>query len=101
MAQIVTTFEERAEGRVARVVIDNAVKLNVLNSALSAELEAAFRGLVGVEGLRAVVLAGEGGQALIGGADIREMAGLTPVTAGRSSPSCTTCVARSGRCRCR
>ena len=81
MAQIVTTFEERAEGRVARVVIDNAVKLNVLNSALSAELEAVFRGLAGAPGLRAVVLAGEGGRALIGGADIREMAGLTPVTA--------------------
>jgi hypothetical protein len=27
MAQIVTTFEERAEGRVARVVIDNAATL--------------------------------------------------------------------------
>ena len=50
MAQIVTTFEERAGGRVARVVVDNAAKLNVLNSALSAELEAAFRGLAGAAG---------------------------------------------------
>ena len=40
MAQIVTSFEERPEGLVARVVIDNAAKLNVLNSALSAFLQA-------------------------------------------------------------
>jgi len=81
MARIVTTFEERPEGRIAFVVVDNAAKLNVLNSALSAELEAAFRGLATTPGLRVVVLAGEGGRALIGGADIREMAGLTPATA--------------------
>ena len=81
MAQIVTSFEERPEGLVARVVIDNAAKLNVLNSALSAELEAAFRALAGKAGLRAAVLAGAGGRALIGGADIREMAGLNPATA--------------------
>jgi len=81
MAQIVTTFEERAEGRVARVVVDNQAKLNVLNSALSAELEAAFRALAADASLRAVVLAGAGERAMIGGADIREMAGLNPVTA--------------------
>jgi len=81
MAQIVTTFEERAEGRVAHVVVDNQAKLNVLNSALSAELEAAFRALAADASLRAVVLAGAGERAMIGGADIREMAGLNPVTA--------------------
>lgn len=81
MAGIVTRFEDRAEGRVATVVIDNAAKLNVLNSALSAELEAAFRGLAGEAGLRAVVLTGAGERAMIGGADIREMAGLNPASA--------------------
>ncbi len=81
MARIVTNFEERAEGRVARVVVDNQAKLNVLNSALAAELEAAFRTLADDTSLRAVVLAGAGARAMIGGADIREMAGLTPRTA--------------------
>jgi len=81
MAEIVTTLEQREEGIVARVVVDNQAKLNVLNSVLSAALEAAFRGLAGQAGLRAVVLAGAGARAMIGGADIREMAGLDPVTA--------------------
>lgn len=81
MPRIVTRFEDRAEGRVAWVVVDNQAKLNVLNSALSAELEAAFRGLAGDDTLRAVVLAGAGGRAMIGGADIGEMAGLNPRTA--------------------
>ncbi|MCC6718834.1 MAG: enoyl-CoA hydratase/isomerase family protein [Acetobacteraceae bacterium] len=81
MPDIVTTFEDRAGGRIARVVIDNRAKLNVLNSALSAALEAAFRRLAADDTLRAVVLAGAGTRALIGGADIREMAGLTPATA--------------------
>jgi len=81
MARIVTTLEDRAAGRVARVVVDNAAKLNVLNTALSAELEAAFRGLAGDSGLRAVVLTGAGTRAMIGGADIREMAGLDPASA--------------------
>ena len=58
MPDIVTTFEDRAGGRIARVVIDNRAKLNVLNSALSAALEAAFRRLAADDMLRAVVLAG-------------------------------------------
>ncbi len=81
MARIVTTLEDRAAGRVARVVVDNAAKLNVLNTALSAELEAAFRRLAGDDALRAVVLTGAGTRAMIGGADIREMAGLDPASA--------------------
>jgi len=81
MAGIVTTLQDRSAGRVAVVVVDNQAKLNVLNSALSAELEAVFRGLAADEHLRAVVLRGAGTRAMIGGADIREMAGLTPVTA--------------------
>lgn len=81
MPHIVTTLEDRAEGRVARVVVDNAAKLNVLNTALSTELEATFRRLAADDSLRAVILAGQGERAMIGGADIREMAGLTPHSA--------------------
>lgn len=81
MPEIVTTFQDRPDGRIARVVIDNQAKLNVLNSTLAAALEAAFRHLAEDPSLRAVILAGAGTRALIGGADIREMAGLNPVTA--------------------
>ena len=81
MPEIVTTFQDRPDGRIARVVIDNQAKLNVLNSTLAAALEAAFRRLAEDPSLRAVILAGAGTRALIGGADIGEMAGLNPVTA--------------------
>lgn len=81
MPEIVTTLHDRPDGRVAHVVIHNQAKLNVLGSALAAELEAAFRNLATDSSLRAAVLAGAGPKALIGGADIREMAGLNPVTA--------------------
>ena len=81
MPRIVTTLQDRPDGRIATVEIDNQAKLNVLNSALAADLEAAFRTLAADPALRAVVLSGAGNRALIGGADIREMAGLNPTTA--------------------
>ena len=81
MAEIKTTLHDRPDGRIARVVVDNQAKLNVLNSALAADLEAALRDLASDTSLRAVILAGAGSRALIGGADIGEMAGLNPVTA--------------------
>ena len=65
MPEIVTIIQDRPDGRIARVVIDNQAKLNVLNSALAAELEAAFRRLAEDPSLRAVILAGAGPRALI------------------------------------
>ncbi len=76
MTGIRTTIEERAGGRVARVVIDNERKLNVLNSALMEQFIAAFETLARNETLRAVVLTGQGPRAFIGGVDITEMAAL-------------------------
>jgi len=67
-----------SDKRVARVTVCNAAKLNVVGSALIRELTEAFATLVAEASLRAVVLAGEGERAFIGGADIREMAGLDP-----------------------
>ncbi len=72
-------IETRMEGQVARITLCNAAKLNILNSPLMAELTAAFAAVATAE-LRAVVLAGEGERAFIGGADITEMAGLTPAS---------------------
>lgn len=70
--------EVAADGTVARVTVCNAAKLNVVGSVLIHELTAAFAALSKEAALRAVVLAGEGSRAFIGGADIREMAGLDP-----------------------
>ncbi len=74
-------IDERSGGRIARVVIDNERKLNTLNSALMERLAAELEALASLDGLRAVVLAGAGPRAFIGGADITEMSGLDPVTA--------------------
>ena len=61
---------------VARVVLDNAAKLNVVDSALCRELAAAIAELAAEPETRALVIAGAGDRAFIGGADIREMAAL-------------------------
>ena len=67
--------------RVGRVTVDNRSKLNILNSSLSRELRLAIRTLGEDPELRAIVLTGAGTEAFIGGADIAEMAALTPETA--------------------
>jgi enoyl-CoA hydratase/carnithine racemase len=84
--RIEVSWEARGGGAVARITVDNRAKLNVLDSRLIGELRATFEALAaqalatGPE-LRAVVLAGAGTRAFIGGADIGEMAALTPETA--------------------
>lgn len=71
-------IEER--GDVRHVIVANDAKLNTLNSPLLEALAEAFA--VGPE-TRAVVLAGEGPRAFIGGADIREMGAITTPEGGR------------------
>lgn len=61
------------DGDVLRVTLRNDAKLNTVNSPILEELAGAFA--VG-DDIRAVVLAGEGGRAFIGGADIREMGAI-------------------------
>jgi enoyl-CoA hydratase/carnithine racemase len=80
MSGIRTRIEERAGGGVARIVVDNERKLNTLNSALMEQLVAELDNLAAQPNLRAVVLAGTGSRAFIGGADIAEMAALDPAT---------------------
>ena len=67
-------------GRLARVTVHNPARLNVLDSDLIRQLITAFRTLGGEHELRCVVLTGSGPRAFIGGADIRELAELTPET---------------------
>jgi enoyl-CoA hydratase/carnithine racemase len=67
----------RRDGRgVAVVTIDNAARLNTLNTPVMTGLIEAVERLGADATLRAVVLRGAGERAFIGGADIDEMAGL-------------------------
>src|ERR1700741_4817146 len=69
--------ENRPEGgRLARLTVDNASKLNSLNRALMAEIIEAADGLAADPRLRLVVLTGAGERAFAGGADIGEIAAL-------------------------
>jgi enoyl-CoA hydratase len=77
--RIALRLEERgAAGRIAWLTVDNSAKLNILDRALMLELAEKARSLAGDDRLRAVVLTGAGDRAFIGGADIRDMAGLAP-----------------------
>jgi enoyl-CoA hydratase len=80
--RVLVHLEEREGGaRIARVVINNASKLNSLNQALMRDLILAVDDLSKDDRLRAVVLTGAGEKAFIGGADITEMAALDDTTA--------------------
>jgi enoyl-CoA hydratase/carnithine racemase len=70
------SVEGRKLGNVARVVLQNAAKLNTLNSHLMLAFVAELEALGKREDLRAVVVTGGGDKAFIGGADIFEMATL-------------------------
>jgi len=59
----------------------DAGALNIVGSAAITELRAALQVLAAEPALRVLVLRGDGERAFIGGADIGEMAGLTPATA--------------------
>jgi enoyl-CoA hydratase/carnithine racemase len=81
---VITRIDEREGGaRVAHVTINNAGKLNALNSALMADFVTAFEELSRDQALRCVVLTGAGDRAFIGGADIDEMATVDATTARR------------------
>jgi enoyl-CoA hydratase len=74
---VMVQHEERLEGgRLARLTIDNASKLNSLDRALMAEIIEAADGLAADPQLRLVVLTGAGERAFVGGADIGEIAAL-------------------------
>jgi len=78
---VVRLAEHRNGGRVAHVSVANPGKLNVIGRALMNQLIAATEDLSAMPGLRAVVLRGDGENAFIGGADIREMAELDAASA--------------------
>ncbi len=77
-------YEDRPEGgHVARLTIDNAAKLNSLNSGLMHEIIDKMADLAADPDLRLAILTGAGGRAFVGGADIAEIAALDHAGARR------------------
>jgi enoyl-CoA hydratase len=66
---------------VASVTVDRPKVLNALNTALLQELLATLSDLGGDSGVGVIVLTGSGERSFIAGADIKEMAGKTPLEA--------------------
>ncbi|MBA3811359.1 MAG: enoyl-CoA hydratase/isomerase family protein [Caulobacteraceae bacterium] len=76
--------EARSGGAVAFVTLDNAAKLNVLNSTVMGAFVQAFETLAAEDDLRSIVLTGAGDRAFVGGADVDEMASLSGPEAARA-----------------
>ena len=72
-------IEDRDAVRV--ITINRPDKLNALNLAVLTELDAAFRQVAADPAVRAVVLRGAGEKAFVAGADIAELASLSPIQA--------------------
>lgn len=68
-------------GRIAVVTIDQARRLNCMSSPLMDRFIAEMEKLADDDDLRAAIVTGAGDKAFVGGADVRELAALTPATA--------------------
>ena len=75
-ARVDLRLDARECGTVAYLTVDNRAKLNTLDRVLMAEFIGAVEALGQRADLRALVLAGAGDKAFIGGANIPEMAAL-------------------------
>ena len=73
---IALRIERRDGGSIAALTVDNRAKLDILDRALMDKIVAAVEALKSREDLRALVIAGAGSKAFIGGASIAEMAAL-------------------------
>ena len=70
-----------ADDRVSLITVDRPEVLNALNTALLEELLATLDDLGSDSGVGVIVLTGTGDRSFIAGADIKEMAGKTPLEA--------------------
>jgi enoyl-CoA hydratase len=68
-------------GAVRRLTINRPDKLNALNRDTLTELDQAFAQAAADDAVRVVILRGAGGKAFVAGADISELASLSPVQA--------------------
>ena len=76
-------YDVRSE--IAYVTLHRPQKLNVLNRQTIEELFTCFKEIGAAAGVRAAILTGSGDQAFAAGADIRELAALTPTLARETS----------------
>jgi enoyl-CoA hydratase len=82
--QVQMRLEDRKQGHIAYVTIDNVRRLNVMNGALMDALAETLAKLAGDEALRAVVLTGAGPKAFTAGAEINEMATIDNAATARA-----------------
>ncbi|HEX6883168.1 MAG TPA: enoyl-CoA hydratase-related protein [Planctomycetota bacterium] len=68
-------------GGVAMLTVNRPDKLNALNAATLTEMEQAFEHCRTSESVRALVITGAGEKAFVAGADIKELALMTPLSA--------------------
>ena len=74
-----TLVVERSDDGIAVVTINRPEKMNALNAAVIAELDAAFAELDADPAVRGVIVTGAGDKAFVAGADIGELAKASPV----------------------
>jgi len=72
---------EADEHGIALITINRPEKLNALSDAVIDELKSAFEQVAGDRSVRALILTGAGEKAFVAGADIAELAALSPVQA--------------------
>ncbi len=83
-----TTFENLivdVKDRIARVTVNRPKVLNALNDRTVREIRAAFASLRGNADVGVVILTGSGEKAFVAGADINELAVMTPLQGEASS----------------
>lgn len=73
-------FDVDHEG-IAQLTVNRPEKLNALNRATIGEIEAAVERCESEAGIRSLLVTGAGEKAFVAGADIRELAALTPLEA--------------------
>jgi enoyl-CoA hydratase len=72
---------ELDEHSIALITVNRLDKLNALSGAVVAELKDAFERVAGDRSIRAAILTGAGEKAFVAGADINELAVLSPIQA--------------------
>jgi enoyl-CoA hydratase len=75
------TLLSEDRGAIRRLTINRQDKLNALNRETLGELDLAFAQAAADDAVRVVILRGAGGKAFVAGADISELAALSPVQA--------------------
>ncbi len=80
-SEVESVLVEMLEGGIAKIIVNRSQSLNALNMDVLEDLRAAIVDCAQDEDVRAVILTGSGDKAFVAGADIAEMADLTPLEA--------------------